>query len=433
MDSEIKCLCNVASDRKIWLTLGSKRKSMDPTEINIGDWVTVSNHGNFFAWAQVKEIDFSKNLAKVKCEISCTTNVVEIANLQLYSTSATSKQKRIETDFFHHHKTQRYEAAADDEKLGDKQTVSEDMVPIWYYSLENTSKFCAEGLVKNLLHMLRLSEHDVSVFWDLEIAPLHSISKRLCYAVPKNFCNHFDKVNSIQKYLWILWKQFKFIATKNMKLSNFTSIKNTLQIIQICHFLILLSVNSKNAVYDHVVVIWQGRVIDYESENIYMLTKKSLQQIYGPNTLFSHVSCGYGLFPLEGAQAPCPEITNWRKADYDDKKSKIRSSLIRNKIVVCRKSPLWNYSISKEMTPISFWQYYKVFVSLISLIWKKTQSGWTMDLIGMVTNDTLKFLPSWILTIKFCCIVSHWIGFTDFWITPSCVLFVVINPNNLKG
>jgi hypothetical protein len=48
MDSEINCLCNMASGRKIWLTLGLKRKSMDPMEINIDDWVTVSNHGNLF-------------------------------------------------------------------------------------------------------------------------------------------------------------------------------------------------------------------------------------------------------------------------------------------------------------------------------------------------------------------------------------------------
>ncbi len=48
MDSEINCLCNVASGRNIWLTLGSKRKSVDPVEINIGDWVTVSNHENLF-------------------------------------------------------------------------------------------------------------------------------------------------------------------------------------------------------------------------------------------------------------------------------------------------------------------------------------------------------------------------------------------------
>jgi hypothetical protein len=91
MDFEINCLCNVASGRKIWLTLGSKRKSVDPMEINIGDWVTVSNHGNLFPQAQVKEIDFSKNLAKVKWEISCTTDFVEIANLHPYFASATSK------------------------------------------------------------------------------------------------------------------------------------------------------------------------------------------------------------------------------------------------------------------------------------------------------------------------------------------------------
>ncbi len=131
-------------------------------------------------------------------------------------------------------------------------------------------------------------------------------------------------MNSIQKCLWILWKQFKFIATKNIKLSYFTSIKNTLQILQICHFPILLSVNSKNAVYDHVVVIWRGRVIDFEPKNIYVLTKELLQQICGPNTLFSHVSCGYGLFPPAGVQAHSHEVMNWGKGDYDDNKSKIR-------------------------------------------------------------------------------------------------------------
>ncbi len=48
MNSEINYLCNVASGRKISLTLGSKKKSRDSMEINIGDWVTVSNHGNLF-------------------------------------------------------------------------------------------------------------------------------------------------------------------------------------------------------------------------------------------------------------------------------------------------------------------------------------------------------------------------------------------------
>jgi hypothetical protein len=118
-----------------------------------------------------------------------------------------------------------YKTTANDEKLCDKQTVSESLVPIQYYSLENTSKFCAEGSVKNLLNMLRLSEHDVSMFWDLATAPLHSISEHLRDVVPKIVCNHFSQVNLIEKCLWILQKQFKFIATKKMKWSYSTSIK----------------------------------------------------------------------------------------------------------------------------------------------------------------------------------------------------------------
>jgi hypothetical protein len=142
--------------------------------------------------------------------------------------------------------------------------------------------------------------------------------------VSKIVCNHFSQVNLIQKCLWILQKQFTFTSTKKMKLSYFLSIKNTLYILQLCHFLVLLSVNSKNAVYDHVVVIWQGRIIDYESENIYMLTNESLQQICGANTYFSHVSCGCRLFPPAKIQALSPEITKWGKDDYDDNKSTIR-------------------------------------------------------------------------------------------------------------
>ena len=148
--------------------------------------------------------------------------------------------------------------------------------------------------------MLRLSEHDITVFWDIATAPPHSISEGLCDVVPKIVFNHFSQVNLIQKCLWILWKQFKFASTKKMKLLYFTSIKNTLQILQLYHFPVLLLVNSKNAVHDHVVVIWQGRIINYESKNIYMLTNESLQQICGTNTFFSHVSCGYGLFPCAG-------------------------------------------------------------------------------------------------------------------------------------
>jgi hypothetical protein len=59
MKSEFHCLCNLSSHRILMLTLGSKRKSItnkgelycagnDIEQIEIGDMVTVSNHGNLF-------------------------------------------------------------------------------------------------------------------------------------------------------------------------------------------------------------------------------------------------------------------------------------------------------------------------------------------------------------------------------------------------
>ncbi len=136
------------------------------------------------------------------------------------------------------------------------------------------------------------------VLWPSDCS-LHSISERLCDVVPKIVCNHFSQVNLMQKCLWILWKQLKFTSTKKMKLSYFTSIKNTLQILQLCHFPVLLLVNSKNAVYNHVVVIWQGKIIDYESKNIYMLTNESLRQICGAIFFLAMWAVGMDCFLLQ--------------------------------------------------------------------------------------------------------------------------------------
>ena len=45
MKGELNCICNIASGRKVSLTWGSKKKSSDKSQLNIGDDVIVSNHG----------------------------------------------------------------------------------------------------------------------------------------------------------------------------------------------------------------------------------------------------------------------------------------------------------------------------------------------------------------------------------------------------
>ncbi len=58
-----------------------------------------------------------------------------------------------------------------------------------------------------------------------------------------------------------------------MKLKYFSSVQKTLKLLGQFKFPVIISVTSRGAVYDHVVVVWNGQVLDYESEYIYKLTE----------------------------------------------------------------------------------------------------------------------------------------------------------------
>ncbi len=91
MKSEVHCLCNLSSHRILMLTLGSKRKPItnkdelcgagnDSQQIEIGDIVTVSNHGILFPLAIVKKINSLDKTAKIKQDFSLKTDTVELCH-----------------------------------------------------------------------------------------------------------------------------------------------------------------------------------------------------------------------------------------------------------------------------------------------------------------------------------------------------------------
>jgi hypothetical protein len=60
-------------------------------------------------------------------------------------------------------------------------------------------------------------------------------------------------------------------------------------------FPLIILVKGTHACYHHIVVIWRGMIIDYESKYTFPLTKDSLRQICGVDTTFVGISCGYGI------------------------------------------------------------------------------------------------------------------------------------------
>ena len=90
LKSEVHCLCNLASERTIMLTLGAKRKNNQVTLFREGDLVSVSNYGNLFPFAIVHSINHSNNTARIKWEVSRKMETVKIGHRQIYSLDSTS-------------------------------------------------------------------------------------------------------------------------------------------------------------------------------------------------------------------------------------------------------------------------------------------------------------------------------------------------------
>ena len=191
-----------------------------------------------------------------------------------------------------------------------------------FFNADNSSKQCAQGAIANLLHMLQCSKEQIDLFWQLINSDVEDLVKNLRHELPKKVKNSPD---SIEKCLWIPREKFKFTTTKKLNLKRLTSLTRTLNMLKQMKFPVLIGVSSTLTSYDHVVVIWNGIVIDYESMHTYMLTEESLRQVCGTNTTFQKVSSGYGLFPPKDLRMKVTElnVTDWGITEFyksDDSK-----------------------------------------------------------------------------------------------------------------
>ncbi len=81
---------------------------------------------------------------------------------------------------------------------------------------------------------------------------------------------------------------------------------------------VLLGFSSTQTSYNHVVVIWNGIVIDYESMYTFPLTEELLRRVCGANTTFRKVSTGFGLFPPKNLRKKVNElqVTDWGITEF---------------------------------------------------------------------------------------------------------------------
>jgi hypothetical protein len=117
-----------------------------------------------------------------------------------------------------------------------------------FHSQDNLSKLCAEGAIRNLMHILHHSTKDITTFWELATTSLPSLRSSLNEAlIPGSIITSENVIDSIEKCLWILWKKFNFTTTKRLKVSHFNSLKLALNGLLTIKFPMVISVESRQA------------------------------------------------------------------------------------------------------------------------------------------------------------------------------------------
>jgi hypothetical protein len=193
LQQEGDCLCNIASSRIIYLSLGAKKKestNSDALCICVGDCVSVENHGkHWIHLGHIISID-KKKTAVVKWEETQKKDTVHLGDCKMYNKLDVIPRKHKETDFF---------CEISQKKRG-KPPPSQ--MKNMFFSDENLSKLCTEGAIQNLLNMLHFLPEVMNIFCELATSDLFTLMKSLNESyVPKAVSKPSLGINSIQKCL----------------------------------------------------------------------------------------------------------------------------------------------------------------------------------------------------------------------------------------
>jgi len=129
--------------------------------------------------------------------------------------------------------------------------------------------------------------------------------------VPK--CVHDSKkgMDPMEKCLWILEKKFKCRRLTYLNPEQFKTASKVVSNLTQIDLPILISVMGRESVYTHVVVVFRGRIIDFETKAPYPLSIPNVEYICGPKNPFLKLSRGYVICPSRAMKKSMNDMSDW--------------------------------------------------------------------------------------------------------------------------
>ena len=159
----------------------------------------------------------------------------------------------------------------------------------FWFDARNSNKKCIEGAFSNLLH--HMQDHKVAII--LKNIATQSNPSLIASTVGVDKCPKCvtgPLPDDFKKCLWILHHhgyQYKKMKSKQSSLATLINFG----------FPVIGILKGTNMTRDHVIGIWQNKIIDYESEHTYPLTLNNLNYACGNGCEFLVLVRPFAVFP----------------------------------------------------------------------------------------------------------------------------------------
>ena len=129
--------------------------------------------------------------------------------------------------------------------------------------------------------------------------------------IPKRVLDSTHVTDPIEKCLWILEKKFQCRRLKYLNVERFTKPEMVINMLEAIGLPIILSMIGENSIFNHVVVAWRGKIIDFEVKTTYPVTRNNIIQICGPKNPFQKITRGVIICPSQKMKKAVHDMSDW--------------------------------------------------------------------------------------------------------------------------
>ena len=163
----------------------------------------------------------------------------------------------------------------------------------------------------NMLFHMNLIESAVEFRRIASLPPKLLLEAMGVSAFPKKLRDIRHGIDPIEKCVWILERKYNCRRFGYLNPMQFITAAKLVENLRQVQLPIILSVVGKNSIFNHVVIVWRGDVIDFEEKAKYPLSIVNVDRICGPKNQFVKISRGYVILPSRMMKSAVGDSSDW--------------------------------------------------------------------------------------------------------------------------